>query len=301
MSKSIRIRTTPGESKNIQIKVEQDFDVLEIMSLKISQQDLYTSFCADYGVVVGRVISNGGFGVPNSKVSIFVPISSEDEKNLLIKDLYPFKSVVSKDKNNVRYNLLLSKATCELNVAVGTFPTKEEVLNNEIMIEVFEKYYKYTTKTNDSGDYMIFGVPTGQQTVHMDVDLSDAGPFSVRPHDFIANGYSEKLFNSGTEFKKSENLDILPQIKSGDKGVDVIPFWGDVEQCIVGITRVDFNTNFTFEPMSTLMGSIFTDNGKNSLNKRCNPTNDMGEHSELTTGPGQLECIRVNEYTYFFN
>ena len=40
MSKSIRIRTTPGSSANVQLKVEQDFDFLEILSLKISQQDL---------------------------------------------------------------------------------------------------------------------------------------------------------------------------------------------------------------------------------------------------------------------
>ena len=93
MNKSIRIRTTPGEDRNIQIKVEQDFDVLEILSLKISQQDLYNTFCADYGVVVGRVIANQGFGVPNAKVSVFVPISSEDERNDLIRDLYPYKAV----------------------------------------------------------------------------------------------------------------------------------------------------------------------------------------------------------------
>ena len=80
MSKSIRIRTTPGEDSNILIKVEQDFDFLEILSLKISQQDLYTSFCANYGVVVGRVIANKGFGVPNAKVSVFVPISDRTKE-----------------------------------------------------------------------------------------------------------------------------------------------------------------------------------------------------------------------------
>ena len=299
MSKSIRIRTTPGQSKNVQIKVDQDFDFLEILSLKISQEDLYNTFCANYGVVVGRVIANEGFGVPNSKVSVFVPISSEDEKNTLIKDLYPFKSITSKNKKGIRYNLLLSKATCSLNTAVGTFPTKEEVLNNDIVIEIFDKYYKYTTKTNGAGDYMIFGVPTGQQTVHMDVDLSDAGTFSVRPYDFIdAKGYSEKLFKSRTEFKKSTNLNTLPQIKEGNKGIDVIPFWGDEETCQIGITRVDFDTNFKFEPISILVGSIYTDNGKNSLNKRCNPRNNQGDHKELRTGPGLLEVVRVSDYTY---
>jgi hypothetical protein len=301
MSKSIRIRTNPGESRNIQIKVEQDFDVLEVLSLKISQQDLYTNFCANYGVVVGRVIANEGYGVPNSKVSVFIPISDEDEKNELIKDLYPYRTTQDTNKNNLRYNLLLSETTCSLNVPVGSFPTKEEVLNNDIMIEIFDKYYKYTTKTNDAGDYMIFGVPTGQQTIHMDVDLSDAGSFSPRPYDFIDNGFSEKLFKSRTEFKTSDNLNTLPQIKSGDIGCDVIPFWGDEDQCIVGITRVDFNTNFKFEPVAIYTGAIFTDQDKNSLSKRCNPTNDMGNQCELRTGAGSVEVIRVNNYEWDVN
>lgn len=299
MSKSLRIRTTPGESRNIQIKIDQDFDFLEVLSLKITQEDLYSSFCADYGVVVGRVIANEGFGVPNAKVSVFVPISSEDEKNDLIRDLYPFKSVTSRTPQGVRYNLLLSKSSCKLNTPVGTFPTKEDLLNNEIQIEIFEKYYKYTTVTNDAGDYMLFGVPTGQQTIHMDVDLSESGPFAVRPYDFIdSGGYPEKLFESRTKFKQSTNLDTLPQIKSGDKGVDVIPFWGDPEQCQIGITRVDFNTNFNFQPTAIFMGSIFTDQSKNSLNKRCNPKNDQGLQCELRTAPGNIEMLTVDEYVY---
>ena len=83
MSNSYRIRTTPGVDKNIRIKLEQDFDFLEILSLKINQEDLYQTFCSDYGVVVGRVIINKGFGIPNAKVSVFIPITSEDQKNQL--------------------------------------------------------------------------------------------------------------------------------------------------------------------------------------------------------------------------
>ncbi len=40
----------------------------------LRQEDVYTRFCADYGVVAGRVIVNGGYGVPNANVSIFVPL-----------------------------------------------------------------------------------------------------------------------------------------------------------------------------------------------------------------------------------
>lgn len=297
-NKSIRIRTKTNEDKNIQVKIEQDFDFLEVLSLKINQEDVYNTFCSDYGVVVGRVIANKGFGVPNAKVSVFIPISSDDEKNDLIKDLYPFKTSTSKDKNQTRYNLLLNETTCTLNKAVGTFPTKEDLLNNDVLIEIYEKYYKYTTKTNDSGDYLIFGVPTGQQTIHMDVDLSDVGIFSVRPYDLIDSGYPIELFDGRKEFKTSSNLDSLPQIKSGNKGVNVLPFWGDDEKCQIGITRVDFDTNFDFKPTSVMVGSIFTDNGKNSLNKNCKPRNKQGRHGELRTGPGILESIRVDDYSY---
>ena len=69
LNKTIRIRTTPGgDDKHLNVKIEQSFDFLEVLSLKISQEDLYPNFCSNYGVVVGRVLANQGFGVPNAKV-----------------------------------------------------------------------------------------------------------------------------------------------------------------------------------------------------------------------------------------
>ena len=296
-NESIRIRTTPGQSQNIRLKLEQDFDFLEILSLKISQEDLYQPFCANYGVVVGRIIANKGFGLPNAKLSIFIPITDEDQKNSLIKDLYPFKTPYQKDQNGIRYNLLLSKQTCILNKPIGTFPDKSTMLDNDIVLEVFDKYYKYTTKTNEAGDFMLFGVPTGQQVLHMDLDMSDIGAASVRPYDLISEGYPEKLFASKTEFKTSPNLDSLPQVKSGNKGIEVIPFWGDSETCEIGITRTDFDTGLEIKPTTLFFGSIFTDDGKMSLNKGCNPKNDMGEQDRLKTGAGRIEMIRAKDYS----
>lgn len=47
MSKSYRLRTQVGTDKNIRININQDFDFLEILSLKLRQNDVYTRFCAD--------------------------------------------------------------------------------------------------------------------------------------------------------------------------------------------------------------------------------------------------------------
>ncbi len=84
MSNTIRIRTTPNGGDNyLKLKLEQDFDFIEILSLKISQEDAYRKFCSDYGVIVGRVIINNGFGVPNAKVSVFIPIDDIDKEDPL--------------------------------------------------------------------------------------------------------------------------------------------------------------------------------------------------------------------------
>ena len=53
MSKSYRIRTTPGEDNGylkVNVDLNQNYDHLEILSLKISQTDDYKTFCAEYGV-----------------------------------------------------------------------------------------------------------------------------------------------------------------------------------------------------------------------------------------------------------
>jgi hypothetical protein len=71
MADTIRIRTTPnGEDKYIKINVEQIWFYWGL-SLKLSQEDAYRKFCSDYGVIVGRVSVNNGFGVPNAMVFFY--------------------------------------------------------------------------------------------------------------------------------------------------------------------------------------------------------------------------------------
>jgi hypothetical protein len=170
MSKSYRLRTKPGVDQNIRININQDFDFLEILSLKLKQEDVYTRFCADYGVVVGRVIANGGFGIPNANVSIFVPLSNIDENDPVISTLYPYKFLEQKNEDGYRYNLLPYVQEYNGHTPTGTFPSREDDLTRKEVLEIYEKYYKYTVKTNESGDFMIVGVPLGSQKIVLDLD-----------------------------------------------------------------------------------------------------------------------------------
>lgn len=295
INNNIRIRTTPlGSDKYLKVNINQNFDFLEILSLKIGQEQLYKQYCSDYGVIVGRVVCNEGVGVPNAKVSVFIPISDEDLNNPKIRALYPYENLESVDFNNIKYNLLLEVPRQDdlCHRSVGTFPEKRRILDCDPWCEVFGKYYKFTTSTNAAGDYMIFGVPTGVQTVHMDVDLSDIGYLSQKPYDMVNQGSPNTMFDSLNQFKTSPNLAQLPQIKTQNKTINVLPFWGDLEQCEIGINRVDFDLNYKIIPSAFFIGSIFGDSNKNAVSKRCRPRPDLGLNAQLNTGEGKIETIR---------
>lgn len=293
-NKTYRIRTTVGHEADsfIDVHLDQDYDSLEILSLKISDKDVYKLHNSDYGVVVGRVLANGNFGVPNAKISVFIPADEQNE-DMKMWNLYPYTSTTTKNDKDIRYNLLPDESVKDCHKAVGTFPNKTYLLENDSLLEVFDKYYVYTTRTNAAGDYLICGVPTGMQTLHMDLDLSDCGILSQRPRDFVYKGYTIEQFENPNQFKKDENIDGLSQIFSQNQPVYVKPFWGNENNGDeIGITRADIEISFKFEPTCVFMGSAISDNPSNGVGKKCVPTNQMGAMDELTAGEGTIEMIR---------
>ena len=286
-----RIRTNVGEEPNvINVKLNQTFDTLEILSLKISQEDTYKLYKSSYGVIVGRVLANGGVGIPNAKVSVF--IESETSENNLEKILYPYTSVASRNQKGIRYNLLPDSVDDKCYQNVGTFPNKRLMLDNNDVLEIFDKYYKYTTCTNQSGDYMLCNIPVGAQQIHVDVDLSDIGFLSQRPRDMIYKGTPSRMFESPNKFKQDTNIDSLAQIRSQNIGVYVFPFWGDTtEDDNIAITRCDIQIDYKFEPTCVFMGATFADNDGH-IGKKCGPSKNQGKMADLITSQGKIEMIR---------
>ncbi len=124
MGQSYRIRTELGVNKTINVQLDQDFEFLEILSLTIQQTDVYIRACADYGVVVGRVTANNGFGLPNARVSVFVPITEVDQSNPIISSIYPYKSPEDKNEDGYRYNLLPYERSHSGHNPTGTLPSR---------------------------------------------------------------------------------------------------------------------------------------------------------------------------------
>lgn len=292
MDRSYRIKANVGTDQVLNVNLKQDIDLYEILSLKISQEKLYKTYSSDYGVIVGRVLANEAFGVPNVKVSVFIPLSDGDSLRNDIKNIYPYKSATDRNSDNIIYNTLPDYKKNDCHRPVGTFPKKEIVLDNDSILEVYDKYYKYTTVTNKAGDYMIFGVPTGQQVLHVDVDFSDIGILSQKPRDFLYKGYSMNMFDSPSQFKKSTNINSLAQIYTENSAVNVYPFWGDRSSNEVAITRKDINLQYKFETTCVFMGSVMTDTDTSSIGHTCIPDANIGEAGQLSPSEGKIEMIR---------
>ena len=80
MDKSYRIHTNISSDTVLNVNMKQDFDFLEVLTLKLAQKDAYKIHSSNYGVIVGRVLANDAFGIPNAKVSIF-------HKDMVVEDI----------------------------------------------------------------------------------------------------------------------------------------------------------------------------------------------------------------------
>ena len=298
MEKTVRLRTNINDNTLLHVGLKQDIAFYEVLSLKINQDKLYKVDDANYGVVVGRVLANDAFGIPNARVSIFLPLTEEDQDNSKILSFYNYKTVTDLNRDNIQYNLLKDNVNKKCDTVNGTFPNKRYLLDNDVLIEVFDKYYKYTTVTNQSGDYMLYNVPTGNTTLHVDLDLSDIGILSQRPRDFIYKGYDENQFDTPMKFKHSTNLNELVQIVNQNQTAFVYPFYGESQDNNVGITRCDINVNYKFEPTCVFMGGSFTDTGTNYIGSTCTCSTNLGRNEKVVAMEGTIEMIRKTDRNY---
>ena len=312
MNKTQRIKLNTGTTttdKYIKVQLEQDVDTIEYMSMSIYTKDAYMDFNADYGVLIGRVLANGGVGIPNAKISIFIPLDDVDVKDGNIASIYPYKTPRDKNAQGKRYNLLPRVTSFQQNTGLlkpkqpfGSFPIKPEIVTNPGFLTVYKKYYKYSTVTNSSGDYMIFGVPIGTQTVHMSIDITDISRYSMSPISMIKAGYPANLFtDDGKSIKESDDLNDLPNIETQEIGVDIIPFWGDATNFIIGITRQDFRVRAVIESTFTIFGTsmtmgIQTTMGDSSISQTNRGFYYLSSRSEALGGNDNLNNVDIRTY-----
>lgn len=296
-NKTYHIEIDPNQEiqdKYIMINLNQSYEFIDILSLKLSLSKLksYRNFSSDYGIITGRVIANNGVGLPNCRLNLFIPKSSDEEierqtKNLTFFDktcikigemFYPFKTPRDLDVEGKQFNILPAFRRFQRQSGfpnndygigyrpyspLGDFPEKEEVLTNRNAEYVYNKYFKYSTVTNESGDYMMI-VPTGSYELVMNCDITDIGPFSVSPK-FI---YDTKPVNyddfeeNGTKIKENIPPQNAPNIIMQTIPVNIKPLWSNSNDEETGINYQNINILQNITPTALVTGSNIAMNSK---------------------------------------
>lgn len=269
----------------LNVKLDNTIESLDVLSLKLFQKDLYKYYDSNYGIIVGRVVANGGTGVPNCRISVFIPVEEnnlteiktlEDLKVIQSQKIYPFKTPTDVDSEGKIYNLLpkFSRNRYFNNfpdneygigatpkTPVGSFNEQEQIVSNETLLEVYQKYFKYSTLTNESGDYILIVPSNTEHQIIMNCDITDIGKYSMSVSQLKTQGASPSFFDeNGTLIIPSNDITKLPNIDIQTTNLFVKPLWTqDTDKTdYVGINRLDFNISKRITPYSTIVGNHIT-------------------------------------------
>jgi hypothetical protein len=194
----IKTKILPEQNQYLKVNLEQNFDVLDILTLSIYGTDAYPNPCGDWGIIMGRIVDSNSFPMENVKVGYVIPLDDTDKNDITITSIYD-------DIMGNKYPLLPKYRVNKNHYPVGGFPSEDEVMANSALEYVYKKYFKFVTSTNQNGDYTILGIPLGKGSLVMNFDSTDAGSLSTTPVQQLATGNKDKK-----NFKKDQRLNGSP-------------------------------------------------------------------------------------------
>jgi len=199
----IKTKILPEQNQYLKFNLDQDFDVLDILTLSIYGTDAYPNPCSDWGVIMGRIVDSNSFPMENVKIGYILPLDDTDKNDITISSIY-------NDIMGNKYPLLPKYRVNKNHYPVGGFPSEDEVMANSALEYVYKKYFKYVGATNQNGDYVILGIPLGKGKLIMNFDSTDAGSLSTTPVQQLATGQKDKK-----NFKKDQQVNASPLNANG--------------------------------------------------------------------------------------
>lgn len=245
------------EDYNVNITIQRTFDVLETLSVKNNALSSFPNQESDTGVLLGtlyaiqKVRDESGEKVKiplaNTPVVLFNPsdefpqISSVDDDGDRITLNLTQNSTFEDYPDIESYVLDMGKDLAEKNLGSEEvserFDGLQPLLKTDKSKQIPEKY-KYSTITNNKGEFILQNVPTGSQILMFEVDLLKQG--------LTKDEVSLNNFPYPTE--EQPNVDNVPHFYFRQIPVNIVPTWGSFQ---TGYTQVDITANLDLRKWGT--------------------------------------------------
>lgn len=221
----------------VNIKLNRTFGTLDTINIYNNLVNSIPTQEANTGVVFGRLLAlqsikdseGNNIRIPLRNVPIGIFNPSDD---------YPNSSSVSDNGDRIFLNLKESAQQSEyFNIESFNYD-KNKLLRSASQFTNLPEQYRYITKTNDEGEFVIYNAPVGTQIVVFEVDLLKQG----LTRDEIALNFFP--------FPPDEDaiIDQIPNFAFKQFPIDVVPAWGTVQ---TGYTELDITVNMDLRKWTT--------------------------------------------------
>lgn len=208
-------------------------DTLNIYNLAINELPNQES---DTGVLFGKLEAIQNVSDENGN-KIRIPLKNTPV--ILFNPTDEFPSLSSLDDNGNRISLNLKE-----NINLGSYFNQQSIdtdykyLSDTSSIKNIPEKYKYSSTTNENGEFILFNVPKGSQTLMYEVDLLKQG----LTHDEVALNF----FAYPTE--DNPNIDNIPHFFFRQIPVNIVPSWGDFQ---TGYTQINISVQLNLRKWCT--------------------------------------------------
>jgi hypothetical protein len=264
----IEIKEENIEDYNVDICFKRSIDTLDTLSVINNPLSNFPTQESETGVVMGTLYAKQK--VVNEKgEKVLIPLSNVPIVIFNPSDEFPNTFSVDGDGNRVRLNLIQNSeledyadldsfvveygkqnAEKKLNQTLNSrFDSQIGTLKSIESLEVPE-YFKYSTITNENGEFIIENVPIGPNVLMFEVDLLKQG---MTRSEVALNFFS---YPTSEEF----NVDSIPHYYFRQLSINVIPSWGAFQ---TGYTFVDITANIDMRKWATFFIPPISVQGKN--------------------------------------
>lgn len=284
----------------VDIGLKRSFATLDTLKIYNTPINSIPTQEAKTGVVFGRLVA-----VQNLKNDagnfIKIPLKNVPIGIFNPSDTYPTSFSVNENGERIILNLRESALPSEYFNLDSYNDDVNNYLRSGSGFTSVPPEFKYITKTNDNGEFIIYNAPLGSQNIIFEVDLFKQG---LTKDEIALN-----MFPFPTNV--DENIDKIPSSFFRQVPIEVVPAWGIGQ---TGYTEVNINVNIDLRKWATYifppvgfygkkLEQAVSANAANSLKieirDMTQPLSKTRRPSRVVIVPNDLERQEGAEYLWF--
>ena len=221
----------------VDIKMERSYNSLDTLKIYNNLLNSPPVQEAKTGVVFGTLMAIQKLKNESGQ-SIKIPLKNVPLGIFNTSEMFP--QLFSTDENGDRLSLNLKESSTSTEYFDTTSFDQDQnnYLRSGAAFSAVPAQYKYITKTNDNGEFILYNIPIGEQTVIFEIDLFKQG---LTKDEIALNFFPFPV-------TEEPNIDTIPSFLYKQFPIDVVPAWG-ISQ--TGYTNLDINVNVDLRKWAT--------------------------------------------------